>query len=140
MPRNNDGLYQRNGRFYIDIWSPSGERIRRSAGTKDCKQAQQLRDKIAHELWQQEHIGIKPKRMWDEAAVKWLQDMNGKKSIDTDISRLRHLTGLRGLFLDALTREVIMSVVDALPCGNGTQNRYIALIRAILYKARDEWE
>ena len=139
MPRN-DGLYQRNGRFYIDIRSPSGERIRRSAGTKDRKQAQQLRDKIAHELWQQQHIGIKPKRTWDEAAVKWLQDMNGKKSIDTDISRLRQLTGLRGLFLDVLTREVIMNVVDALPCGNSTKNRYIALIRSILYKARDEWE
>lgn len=139
MPRN-DGLYQRNGRFYIDIRSPSGERIRRSTGTKDRKQAQQLRDKIAHELWQQKHIGIKPKRTWDEAAVKWLQDMNGKKSIDTDISRLRQLAGLRGLLLDALTREVIMNVVDALPCGNSTKNRYIALIRAILYKARDEWE
>ena len=139
MPRN-DGLYQRNGRYYIDIRSPSGKRIRRSAGTKDLKKAQQLRDKLAHELWQQKHIGIKPKRTWDEAALKWLQDMNGKKSIDTDISRLRQLTGLRGLFLHDMTREVIMNVVDALPCGNSTKNRYIALIRAILYKARDEWD
>ena len=32
-----------------------------------------------------------------------------------------------------------MVVIGNLPCSNSTKNRYIALIRAILYKARDEW-
>ncbi|MDO4997353.1 MAG: site-specific integrase [Neisseria sp.] len=120
--------------------TPSGKRIRRSAGTQDIQKAKELRDKLAHEFWQQRYIGIKPKRLWDEAVVQWLHEKADKKSIDTDINRLRQLGKLRGIFLHDLTREVIMGVINELPCKASTKNRYIALVRAILYKARDEWE
>ena len=141
MSKNSNGLYQRNGTWYMDIRTPSGERIRRSLGTQDKQKAQELRAKLEHEFWQQSRLGVKPKKLWDEAALKWLKEKETeKKSINSDICRLRNLPQLRGIFLDELTRETIMAVVDNLPCGQSTKNRYIALIRAILYKARDEWE
>ncbi len=140
MSKNSNGLYQRNGVWYMDIRTPSGERIRRSTGTQDKQKAQELRAKLEHEFWQQSRLGVKPKKLWDEAALQWLKEKEyDKKSIQDDISRLRNLPQLRGIFLDELNRETIMAVVEKLLCGNSTKNRYLALIRAILYKARDEW-
>ena len=69
-----------NGIWYIDITTQSGERIRRSAGTKDKRQAQELHDKLKHELWRKEHLGEIPKRLWDEAAVRWIQEKGKKKA------------------------------------------------------------
>lgn len=139
MSKNSNGLYRRKRIWYMDIRTPSGQRIRRSLGTQDRQQAQELRAKLEHEFWQQSRLGVKPQKLWDEAALKWLKEKGGKKSIRDDISRLRQLKALRGIYLNDLSREALMEVVAALPCGNSTKNRYIALIRAILRKARDEW-
>lgn len=89
-------------------------------------------------MWLESRLGIKPRRLWDQAALKWLEEKkDNKKSIDDDISRLRNLPQLRGFFLDELTREKIMNVIAQKTCSNTTKNRYIALIRIILYKARE---
>ena len=134
------GIYQRNGTWYIDIRTADGERIRRTAGTQDRAKAEALLEQLKHELWQQQKLGVKPKRLWDEAAVKWIHEKGGKKSIRDDIARLRYLAALRGRELGSLDRRFIMQTVEALPCGNSTKNRYLALIRAILNKAEREWE
>ncbi len=135
-------IYKRNnGIWYIDITTEGGRRIRQSAGTKIREEAQQLHDKLAYELWQQQHLGRKPERLWEEAAVRWINEKGEqKKSIGDDISRLRQLTALRGKALSSLDRRFIMQAVENLPCGNSTKNRYIALIRAILNKAAKEWD
>ena len=138
--KSRQGIYQRGGIWYLDIRLPGGTRLRRSAGTTDKQQAQELRAKLEHELWQQTRLGTKPKRTWDEAAVKWLQEKGGKKSIQSDIYRLRHLATLRGRELGSLDRHFIMQTVEAMSCSNSTKNRYLALIRAILNKAEREWE
>ncbi len=141
MSKKSNGLYQRNGIWYMDIRKPSGERIRRSTGTQDKQKAQELRAKLEHDFWQQSRLGVKPKKLWDEAALKWLKEKeHDKKSIKDDISRLRNLPQFRGIFLDELTRDKIMAVIEQKTCSPSTKNRYIALVRGILYKARDEWE
>ena len=132
-------IYLRNGVYYVDIRTESGRRIRQSAGTKNKKEAQKLHDKLTYELWQHENFDEKPKRLWEEAAVRWIKEKSDKKSIKDDICRLRMLPKLRGVYLHHLSRDFIMDVVDRLPCSNSTQNRYIALIRSILYKAQNEW-
>lgn len=43
-------LPKRGGVYYLDIRSPSGERIRRSTGVSDKKLAQEYHDKVKHEL------------------------------------------------------------------------------------------
>ena len=140
QPKKQTGLYQRNGTWYLDIRTESGERIRRSTGTQDYQQAKKLLEQLKHELWQQQYLNIRPKRLWDEAAAKWLKEKQDKKSIRSDIGRLRALGALRGKDLASLDRRTIMQTVIALPCGNSTKNRYLALIRAILNKAAREWE
>ncbi len=135
-------IYKRdNGIWYVDITTSGGRRIRQSAGTKIREEAQALHNKLAYELWQQQHLGRKPERLWEEAVVRWINEKGEqKKSIDDDISRLRGLYRFRGVFLHHMTRDFIMETVHDLPCSNSTKNRYLALIRAILRKAADEWQ
>lgn len=142
MPKSKkSGIYQRepNGVWYLDIHA-GGQRVRRSTGTTDKAKAQAYRVQLEHELWQQQRLGVLPKHLWDEAAVKWIKEKQHKKSIQDDICRIRQLTALRGVCLQDLNRKRIMKVIGDLPCGNSTKNRYIALIRAILNKCVHEWD
>lgn len=142
MPKSkNSGIYQRepNGAWYIDIRA-GGRRIRRSTGTTDKAKAQAYRIQLEHELWQQQRLGVLPKRLWDEAALKWIKEKQDKKSIQDDVCRIRKLTALRGVYLHELDRKLIMAIISELPCSNSTKNRYLALIRAILNKCVHEWD
>ena len=125
MPTNNNGIYQRNGIWYIDFVSSSGKRIRRSAKTKDRREAEELRDKLKHESWRTSELGEKPKRIWDEAAVRWIKEKSKKKSIADDIAKLRRLEELRGIYLHHIDRDLIQTVVEKLPVQDSTKNRYL---------------
>lgn len=130
-----------NGVWYIDIKTESGKRIRRSTRTKNQKFAEEYHDKLKHELWRQERLGEKPKFLWDDAALRWLEEKEGvKKSIDADISRLRNLQQLRGVYLHDINRNMIMSIINEKNCSNSTKNRYLSLIRAILNACVREWD
>ncbi|WP_231865691.1 MULTISPECIES: site-specific integrase [unclassified Eikenella] len=99
-----------------------------------------MHDKLKHELWRQEKLGEKPKHLWDEACIRWLQENQGKKSLDGDKNKIRLLPELRGLLLEDMTRDLIHSVVNRKTCSGSTKNRYFALIRAILNKCVNEWD
>ena len=47
------------------------------------KEAQKLHDKLTYELWQHEHFDEKPKRLWEEAAVRWIKEKSDKKASKT---------------------------------------------------------
>ncbi len=134
-------IYKRkNGVWYVDITTQSGQRIRQTTGTKNEQEAQRLYHKLKYELWSARHFDEKPDKLWQEAALRWIDEMQAKKSIANDLCRLRQLPELRGHYLRHLSREFIMGVVAAKSCSNSTKNRYLALIRAILNKAVKEWE
>lgn len=132
-------IYLRNGVWQIYIVH-NGKRVRRSACTKDEKQAQELHDKLKHELWRVEKIGDKPNRLWDEACIRWIHEKAHKKSLDDDKSKIKLLTQFRGKTLNELNRNFVMNVIESLRCKKSTKNRYIALIRAILKMCAGEWE
>jgi hypothetical protein len=77
--------------------------------------------------------------LWDEACIRWLQENQGKKSLDSDKIKIRLLPELRGLLLEDISRDLIHSVVNRKTCSGSTKNRYFALIRAILNKCVNEW-
>jgi integrase len=135
-------LYKReSGIWYYDITLASGKRIRGSTHTKDKRQAEELHDKLKHETWRHANLGEKPKYLWDEAALRWIKEKTGvKKSIKADISRLRQLTELRGVYLHHIDRNLITSVINEKNCSDSTKNRYLALIRAILNACVREWD
>ena len=67
-------LYRRAGIYYIKLTSPDGSRIRRSARTSDRRKAQEYHDRLKAELWDLAYLKKKPKRTWDEAALRWLKE------------------------------------------------------------------
>src|SRR6266496_2913901 len=137
-------LYKRNDspHWWVKI-SHSGRTIQRSTGTEDKARAQEYHDKLKASLWEQQRLGIKPRRSWKEAVVRWLAETSEKATHHQDIAKLRWLDSLLGgLLLDEITLDVIDRIkAERLKTVNKpTVNRYLALVRAILLRARDEWE
>ncbi len=136
-------LIKRGTTWWIDITTPSGQRIRCSARTEDKKEAQEFHDKLKAEAWRIEQIGEKQKRSWDEAALKWLQETSHKKTHLMDVDTVRWLQPFfRGKLLTDLTRDVIAEVgaIKRKNASAATANRVLALVRAILRRAELEWE
>ena len=76
-------LWNRAGTYYVKLTAPDGALIRRSTGTSDRLKAEEYHDKLKAELWDLARLKIKPKRTWDEAALRWLQEKKHKKSTGT---------------------------------------------------------
>ena len=136
-------LYKRGNIYWVCFTDPSGKQIRLSARTEDKSKAQQLFDKLKYESWAQKNLNAKPRRTWDEAALKWLEEKQDKKSLTDDITMLRYLTPiLRGRYLDELTRGDFMKIAEQkkVESSPARANRYLALIRAIMNRAKKVWE
>src|SRR3954452_16636498 len=136
-------LYRRAGIYYVRLSSPDGSIIRRSARTQDRRKAQEYHDRLKAGLWDLAYLKKKPKRTWDEAALRWLKEKAHKKSHRDDVSRIRWFTGhLRGRTLDQIGRDSIDQLISRglARRADRTKDLYVALIRAIFRKAMREWE
>jgi hypothetical protein len=92
---------------------------------------------------EQQRLGVKPRRAWKEAVVRWLAETSEKATHDGDIKKLRWLDAFLGApMLDEITLDVIDRVKSGRPerVSKSTVNRYLAVVRSILLRARDEWE
>ena len=69
-------LRKRGQTWWLDIATPGGHRLRRSTETTDRKAAQELHDKLKADLWRQAKLGDKPKYTWEDAALRWLNELN----------------------------------------------------------------
>jgi integrase len=136
-------LWKRAGIYYVKLTSPDGTLLRRSTGTTDRTKAQECHDRLKAQLWDLAHLKKKPKRTWDEAALRWLKEKAHKKSLRDDVSRIRWFTPhLRGRTLDQVSRELIDRLISRglSRRSDRTKDLYVALIRAIFRKAMREWE
>lgn len=136
------GLYRRGDVWWVVFTTPDGERIRRSAGTTDEARAQEFHDRLKVRKWDEQRLGVRPEMSWQDAVVRWLKETRDKRSHDKDVARLRALDrDLGHLLLRQVTRDVIDRIADAKAkqSSPSNANRYLALIRSILRRARDEW-
>ena len=136
-------LWKRAGIFYVKLTAPDGTCIRRSTGTRDRTKAEEYHDKLKAELWDLARLKLKPKRTWDEAALRRLKEKAHKKSYRDDVSRIRWFTAhLRGRTLDQVSRDMIDRIISRHLArrSDRTKDMYVALIRAIFRKAMREWE
>jgi integrase len=136
-------LWKRASTYYVKLTAPDGTLIRRTTGTSDRQKALEYHDKLKAELWDLARLKQKPKRTWDEAALRWLKEKAHKKSYRDDVSRIRWFTKhLRGKTLDQIGRDMIDGLVwrHLAKTSDRTKDLYVALIRAIFRKAMREWE
>lgn len=146
MAHSQEGVYRRpDSRYWwIDATLPNGKRIRQSAGTETRTEAEALLAKLKLEAYREFHFGVKPQRSWQDAVVRFLEvkatlrDVKGYHGI----CRRLHLY-LGDMMLNQISGDVIWSIIQGgLKRGNAvaTVNRHLAVTRAILRMARDEWQ
>ncbi|WP_246543299.1 tyrosine-type recombinase/integrase [Novosphingobium profundi] len=136
-------LWKRADIYYVKLTAPDGTLLRHSTGTTDRKKAQEYHDKLKAQLWDLAKLKQKPKRTWDEAALRWLQEKKHKKSYMDDVFRIRFFTRfLRGKTLDQISRDMIDGLITRhlAKTAPRTKDLYVALIRAIFRIAMREWE
>src|SRR4051812_30123795 len=129
--------------FWWVRFTHNRRRVQESAGTADRVLAEQYEARLKRELWEQDRLGVKPRRKWREAVVQYLQETSHKATHAEDIAKLRYLDRHLGeLSLQEITREVIDRIAHtrANEASEATANRYLALIRAVLRRAAHEWE
>ena len=137
-------LYRRKTVWWVRFTTPGGKRVRRSTGTTSKEAAQEYHDRLKAEIWKTQKLGRKPRRTWEQAAVRWLKEKAHKASLDADRMHLRWLDGhLRGKHLEAITREVLDRLIETRlseGVSNATVNRTMEVVRSILRKAANEWD
>lgn len=136
-------LYKRGNTWWVRFTAPNGERIQRSAGTEEQQKAQEFHDRLKAELWRVHQLGERPRRTWQEAVVRWLKDTEYKADRNKDVAKFRWLDRfLKSSYLDDINRELVDKIKYAKreEASPSTVNRYLALIRAVLNMAKDEWE
>jgi integrase len=136
-------IFKRGQTWWVDFASPNGQRIRRSSGTSDKQQAKEFHDKLKSNLWRVHKLGEKPERTWQEAAVRWISQSDHKADKNKDIAKLKYLdTFLGNKLLSDIDRDLLTYISDTKKgeASASTANRYMALVRAILRAARDQWE
>ncbi len=117
--------------------------LQQSTGTANRREAQEVHDRLAHERWEQERLGVKARHDWQEAAERWILETKHKATHGDDIAKLRWLHPYLGdKQLDEIDRTLIDRIkFDREKLGTaGTTNRYLALIRSILRRACDDWD
>ena len=140
-------LSKRNGVYYIDIRTPSGERIRRSTGVKDKKLAQEYHDKVKHQLWAFDKLDRRVERTFNEALILLLNDGKGQKDYAT---KVRHAKYWRPIFGDTNLSSITGEMIDNnLPTHNAkskeplapaTINKYRkTILRALSLAYKNNW-
>ena len=138
-------LYKRKGSPYWWVkLTVSGHRVSESTGTAHKRQAQEYHDKRRAELWEQQRLGVKPRRSWDEAVLRYLSEEVKKKSVNDDKLHLRWWQPrLEGMDLTQITRDVVdryKQESQRSGLSDATTNRRLQVLRAILRRAALEWE
>ena len=138
-------LFKRKGspNYWISL-TVNGRRVQESTGTTDKQKAQEYHDKLKARLWDEARLGIKTVHTWNEAVLRWLRETRHKATHKESITQLKRLDKyLDGKPLSAITRDIIDRIREARIAegvSNGTVNRTMEVLRAVLYRARDEWE
>lgn len=147
-------------KWYINVGG-----IRKSSGTAVFEDAKALEDKLNHDRWLQDKMGIKPPRSWTEAAEKYLGEVKHQAYFKTKAKMLiwfdqhfRNETDIRNITrdrVDDLMTNVWVQTKGANAHSNGRQglrvtpepspqnstaNHYVAALSAVLHKACEEWD
>lgn len=132
----------RRGRIWHFDKTIDGRRIQGSTGTRCLDEAEAVLSHILTTHHRAKFYGIRPRRLFREAATKYLQEET-KKSLHNDAQALRALDPFIGdLYLEQVhsgTLEPFVRHMRGKGRSAGTINRYIAVVRRILNLAARYW-
>jgi integrase len=132
-------IYRRQGSPYWWVRvSISGEKIRRSAETTDRDEAKAFEARLKADLLDEAPVRRKG-YTWDQAALRFVEDRQQKRSIDTDLTILRWLQPhLSGLLLVDISQDKLDEVrhLKASETSMSRADRVMALVNSILRAAQ----
>lgn len=134
-------LYKRpNSKNYYVKLKHRGKIIQRSTGSSNKRDALRFQEQLRAELQAERRTSA---FTFNDAARRWLKEKQHKRSIETDRMIIEWYSKLIGdFYLSEITRNNIEKLRDFKleSSSRETVNRYMALLRAILRIARDDWE
>ncbi len=136
------GLYKRGQIWHIEK-QIFGHRLRESTGTKSLQEAEQYLARRIEEIRQANIYGVRPKRTFKEAAVRFLSENQHKASIETDAILLKSICPFIGhLTLEQVHIGTLQGFIKAKQNANlktKSINNSLELVRHILNIAATEW-
>ncbi|HQW58298.1 MAG TPA: hypothetical protein PK583_05030 [Gammaproteobacteria bacterium] len=140
--RKISGLSKRGGLWHIDK-KINGVRIYESTGTGCIIEAEKYLVRRLETMRQATVYGVRPKRVFREAAAKFLLENLHKRSIQSDTHRLKMLDGyIGGLALESINMGTLQPYIVARRKEGlkmRTINHGLQIIRHILNLAASEW-
>jgi integrase len=136
------GLVKRNETWHINK-IVDGVRICESTGTNRLEEAEKYLIRRLETIRQATVYGIRPKRIFRQAATKFLLEHQHKRSIRSDADRLKMLDGYIGnLALESIHMGALQPYIEARRkegVKTRTINHGLQVIRHILNLAAGEW-
>lgn len=136
------GLQKRYGVWHIDK-KLFGQRVCESTGTSNLEEAEKILARRIEEIRNTRYFGIRPKRVFKEAAIKYLKENQYKASIRSDAGRLKVLVPYIGdLPLDNIHMGSLQAFVEARRkqgVKTRTINHALQITRRSLNLAATEW-
>ena len=136
------GLIKRKSAWHIDK-QVRGRRIRESCGTGDLREAETYLAHKLEEIRQAEIYGVRPTRTFREAAIKYVEEHEHKRSLRSDIGNLRNLLPWIGHLeiskVNMGTLQPWLNHRKSQKLAAATINHGLKMVRRILNLASSEW-
>lgn len=140
-------LFKRAGSpcWYVDFRDASGRRVKRTTGTTDRREAEELEGKWRLESRQQRLWGIQRRFTFDQMMLRYLQETQGtKRSAERDAWTIKRLQPyFAGRVLNDLKRSDVRGYIAARTTAGvkgSTINRELGLLSSALNRARLDWD
>jgi integrase len=136
------GLFKRGKYWHIEK-RVFGLRLRESTGTELLSEAERYLARRVEEVRQASVYGVRPERTFKEAATKYLQENQHKRSLSSDIGRLKVLMNyigdvpLTGIHMGTLQEFINERRKQGIK--TRTINHGLVIVRRILNLAASEW-
>ena len=136
------GLVKRSGLWHIDKrineW-----RVCQSTGSNQLEEAERFLARLTEQARQASVYGVRPKRTFEEAAAKFVLENQHKRSLHSDIGRLKLLMPWIGTAtIDTIHTGTLQPWIDHRRnegAAVGTINHGLKVARRILNLASAEW-
>ena len=136
------GLVKRAGIWHIDK-RINGQRVCQSTGTDRLEEAERFLARLTEETRQATVYGVRPSRTFEQAAAKFVLENQHKRSLHSDIGRLKLLMPWIGaVALDKIHTGTLQPWIDCRRkqgVAVGTINHGLKVVRRILNLAANEW-
>jgi integrase len=140
--KKSPGLIRRERVWYIDK-RIGGRRVFKSTGTDQLEEAERFLARVMEQTRKAQLYGVRPSRIFEQAAAKFVLENQHKRSLDSDIGRLKQLMPYIGAIpLDKLHRGSLESWIAHKRkngASTGTINHGLKIVRRILNLASSEW-